>query len=163
MSTRHLFLSLLICVAGFVSCEGWLPENETPTGLITVDKQFYCTLNKLEGNETDGNQKWVFYDGEKMRVTVTGYRCRCDDPSHIPFKLEKIQIDLPDVAPTMDIPLERKEGDHYISGNKSVSEVVLNKYEVAKDGELLKFDLTITLYRETKGDIRVQYFKGPIL
>lgn len=162
MNTRHLFLPLLICVAGFVSCEGWLPENETPTGLITVDKQFYCTLNKLEGDETDGNQKWVFYDGEKMRVTVTGYRCRCEDPSHIPFTLGKIQIDLPDVATMMDIPLERKEGDHYISGNKSVSEVVLNKYEVAKDGELLKFDLSITLSRETKGDIRVQYFKGPI-
>ena len=63
----------------------------------------------------------------------------------------------------MEIPLEGRKGDRYLSGNKSVSEVVLNKYEVSKDGKLLKFDLTITLYRETKGDIRVQYFKGPIL
>ena len=76
--------------------------------------------------------------------------------------MESIKLELPDVATSMEIPLEGRKGDRYLSGNKSVSEVVLNKYEVAKDGELLKFDLTITLYRETKGDIRVIYYKGPI-
>ena len=163
MSTRHLFLSLLICVAGFVSCEGWLPENETPTGLITVDKKFYCTLNKLEGAESDGKLKWGFFEGEDMRVSVQGYVCRDNDPTHLHFHMELIKLELPDVATSMEIPLEGRKGDRYLSGNKSVSEVVLNKYEVAKDGELLKFDLSITLSREIKGDIRVQYFKGPIL
>lgn len=163
MNTRHLFLPLLICLVGSVSCEGWLPEDVKTTGTITVDKKFYCTLNKLEGAESDGKLKWGFFEGEDMRVSVQGYVCRDNDPTHLHFHMELIKLELPDVATSMEIPLEGRKGDRYLSGNKSVSEVVLNKYEVSKDGELLKFDLTITLYRETKGDIRVQYFKGPIL
>ena len=59
---------------------------------------------------------------------------------------------------TMRIPLEeRTEGDNYLSGNKSVSGVRLNHYKLSDDGRHLEIDLSITLYRETKGDIRVLY------
>lgn len=64
---------------------------------------------------------------------------------------------LPSIA-TMQIPLEeRTEGDNYLSGNKSVSGVRLNHYKLSDDGRHLEIDLSITLYRETKGDIRVLY------
>ncbi len=59
---------------------------------------------------------------------------------------------------TMQIPLEeRTEGENYLSGNKSVSGVRLNHYKLSDDGSYLEIDLSITLYRETKGDIRVLY------
>lgn len=90
----------------------------------------------------------------KVRVNVTGYRYRCDDAGHIPFHLSVIDIDLPGIA-TMRIPLEeRTEGDNYLSGNKSVSGVRLNHYKLSDDGRHLEIDLSITLYRETSGDIR---------
>ena len=90
----------------------------------------------------------------KVRVNVTGYRCRCKDTGHIPFHLSVIDIDLPSIA-TMQIPLEeRTEGENYLSGNKSVSGVRLNHYKLSDDGRYLEIDLSIILYRETKGDIR---------
>ncbi len=76
---------------------------------------------------------------------------------HIPFTLNFIDIDLPSIA-TMQIPLvERIEGNNYLSSNKSVSGVRLNHYKLSDDGRHLEIDLSITLYRETKGDIRVLY------
>lgn len=44
--------------------------------------------------------------------------------------------------------------DNYLSGNKSVSGVRLNHYKLSDDGRHLEIDLSIILYRETKGDIR---------
>ena len=155
MSTRLLFLPFLIALAGFVSCDEIQPE--VAVGCVTVDNEYFCALTSAIGGETDGNQKWAFYDEGKVRVNVTGYRCRCKDTGHIPFHLSVIDIDLPGIA-TMQIPLEeRTEGENYLSGNKSVSGVRLNHYKLSDDGSYLEIDLSITLYRETKGDIRVLY------
>lgn len=155
MSTRHLFLPFLVALAGFVSCDEFKPE--VAIGCVTVDNEYFCALTSAIGGETDGNQKWAFYDEGKVRVNVTGYRCRCKDTGHIPFHLSVIDIDLPGIA-TMQIPLEeRTEGENYLSGNKSVSSVRQNHYKLSDDGSYLEIDLSITLYRETKGDIRVLY------
>lgn len=155
MSTRHLFLPFLVALAGFVSCDEFQPE--VAVGCVTVDNEYFCALTSAIGGETDGNQKWAFYDEGKVRVNVTGYRCRCKDTGHIPFHLSVIDIDLPGIA-TMQIPLEeRTEGENYLSGNKSVSGVRLNHYKLSDDGRYLEIDLSITLYRESKGDIRVLY------
>ena len=155
MSTRHLFLPFLVALAGFVSCDEFQPD--AAVGSVTVDNEYFCTLTSAIGGESEGNQKWAFYDEGKVRVNVSGYRCRCDDNGHIPFHLSVIDIDLPGIA-TMQIPLEeRTEGENYLSGNKSVSGVRLNHYKLSDDGRHLEIDLSITLYRETKGDIRVLY------
>lgn len=155
MSTRHLFLPFLVALAGFVSCDEFKPE--VAVGCVTVANEYFCALTSAIGGETDGNQKWAFYDEGKVRVNVSGYRCRCKDTGHIQFHLSVIDIDLPGIA-TMQIPLEeRTEGENYLSGNKSVSGVRLNHYKLSDDGRYLEIDLSITLYRETKGDIRVLY------
>ena len=155
MSTRLLFLPFLIALAGFVSCDEIQPD--VAVGCVTVDKEQFCALTSVIGGETEGNHKWAFYDDGKVRVNVSGYKCRCDDAGHIPFTLNIIDIDLPGIA-TMQIPLEeRTEGDNYLSGNKSVSGVRLNHYKLSDDGRHLEIDLSITLYRETKGDIRLLY------
>ncbi len=155
MSTRHLFLPFLVALAGFVSCDEF--KSEVAVGCVTVDNEYFCTLTSAIGGESEGNQKWAFYDEGKVRVNVIGYRCRCKDTGHIPFHLSVIDIDLPGIA-TMQIPLEeRTEGENYLSGNKSVSGVRLNHYKLSDDGSYLEIDLSITLYRETKGDIRVLY------
>ena len=158
MSTRLLFLPFLIALAGFVSCDEIQPD--VAVGCVTVDKEQFCALTSVIGGETEGNHKWAFYDDGKVRVNVSGYKCRCDDAGHIPFTLNFIDIDLPSIA-TMQIPLvERTEGNNYLSSNKSVSGVRLNHYKLSDDGRHLEIDLSITLCRETKGDIRVLY-KGP--
>lgn len=155
MSTRLLFLPFLIALAGFVSCDEIQPD--VAVGCVTVDKEQFCALTSVIGGETEGNHKWAFYDDGKVRVNVSGYKCRCGDAGHIPFTLTFIDIDLSGIA-TMRIPLEeRTEGDNYLSGNKSVSGVRLNHYKLSDDGRHLEIDLSITLYRETKGDIRVLY------
>ena len=77
MSTRHLFLPFLVALAGFVSCDEFKPE--VAVGCVTVDNEYFCALTSAIGGETDGNQKWAFYDEGKVRVNVTGYRCRCKD------------------------------------------------------------------------------------
>lgn len=136
---------------------GRLAGSRLAVGCVTVDNEYFCALTSAIGGETDGNQKWAFYDEGKVRVNVTGYRCRCKDTGHIPFHLSVIDIDIPGIA-TMQIPLEeRTEGENYLSGNKSVSGVRLNHYTLSDDGSYLEIDLSITLYRETKGDIRVLY------
>ena len=155
MSTRLLFLPFLIALAGFVSCDEIQPD--VAVGCVTVDKEQFCALTSVIGGETEGNHKWAFYDDGKVRVNVSGYKCRCDDAGHIPVTLNFIDIDLPSIA-TMQIPLvERTEGNNYLSSNKSVSGVRLNHYKLSDDGRHLEIDLSITLYRETKGDIRVLY------
>lgn len=155
MSTRHLFLPFLVALAGFVSCDEFKPE--VAVDCVTVDNEYFCALTSAICGESEGNQKWAFYDEGKVRVNVSGYRCRCKDTGHIPFHLSVIDIDLPGIA-TMQIPLEeRTEGENYLSGNKSVSGVRLNHYKLSDDGSYLEIDLSITLYRETKGDIRVLY------
>ena len=118
-------------MAGFVSCDGIQPD--AAVGCVTVDNEQFCALTSAIGNESDGNQKWAFYDDAKVRVNVPGIA-------------------------TMRIPLvERTEGDNYLSDNKSVSGVRLNYYKLSDDGHHLEIDLSITLYHETKGDIRVLY------
>lgn len=99
MSTRHLFLPFLVALAGFVSCDEFKPE--VAVGCVTVDNEYSCALTSAIGGETDGNQKWAFYDEGKVRVNVSGYKCRCGDAGHIPFTLTFIDIDLPGIA-TMD-------------------------------------------------------------
>lgn len=90
-------------------------------------------------------------------IALAGF-VSCDEIQ--PEELSVIDIDLPSIE-TMCIPLvERIEGDNYLSDNKSVSGVRLNHYKLSDDGLHLEIDLSITLYRETKGDIRVLY-KGP--
>ena len=105
MSTRHLFLPFLIALAGFVSCDEIQPD--VAVGCVTVDKEQFCALTSVIGGETEGNHKWAFYDDGKVRVNVSGYKCRCDDAGHIPFILNFIDIDLPGIA-TMQIPLEER-------------------------------------------------------
>ena len=118
-------------MAGFVSCDEIQPE--AAVGCVTVDNEQFCALTSAIGNESDGNQKWAFYDDAKVRVNVSGIA-------------------------TMRIPLvERTEGNNYLSDNKSVSGVRLDHYKLSDDGRHLEIDLSITLYRETKGDIRVLY------
>lgn len=135
-------------------------EDSESWGNITVDMNKYCSLTGVFGSDLDGNQKWVFHDKDDVRVRVTSWRCRCDSPGHIGYHVSNVKLDLPGVA-IMDIPLERNEGDNYVSGNKSVSGARLNKYEISSDGKYLVFDISITLYRETNGDIRI-FYAGPV-
>ena len=99
MSTRHLFLPFLVALAGFVSCDEFKPE--VAVSCVTMDNEYSCALTSAIGGETDGNQKWAFYDEGKVRVNVSGYKCRCGDAGHIPFTLTFIDIDLLGIA-TMD-------------------------------------------------------------
>ena len=89
MSTRHLFLPFLIALAGIVSCNQLLPDDQqgTPRGYVTVDKQHYCNLTNVKGKDFEGSQKWVFNDGDDIRVKMSGWRCRCGEPSHISFNV----------------------------------------------------------------------------
>lgn len=74
MSTRHLFLPFLIALAGIVSCNQLLPDDQqgTPRGYVTVDKQHYCNLTNVKGKDFEGSQKWVFNDGDDIRVKMSG-------------------------------------------------------------------------------------------
>ena len=165
MGTRHLFVAFLVAVAGLFSCSGLEsadPEETTedPVGYVTVDLAEFCTLTSVSGKDSEGNQEWTFQDGKDVRAKVSSWRCR-EEEGHIGYYVTKVELNLPDVA-TFAFPLERTEGDYYISGNKSVSGAHLNKYRISEDGKFLEFDLSITLYRETKGDIRIVW-AGPIL
>lgn len=100
MSTRHLFLPFLIALAGIVSCNQLLPDDQqvATRGYVTVDKQHYCNLTNVKGKDFEGNQKWVFYDGNDIRVKMSGWRCRCGEPGHISFNVSLVELDLPGVA-----------------------------------------------------------------
>ena len=96
---RFDFLPFLVDLAGFVSCDEIQPD--VAVGCVTVDNEQFCALTSAIGNESEGNQKWALYDEGKVRVNVSGYKCRCGDAGHIPFTLTFIDIDLPGIA-TMD-------------------------------------------------------------
>ncbi len=175
MRIRPLFLPFVLVLAGLFSCDGTLldlPQTEDPAsddpdsalttapgGYITVDKEKYCSLSSVRGADSEGNQKWEFLDGKDVRAKVSSWRCRCRERDHIGYHVSEVVLDLPGVS-SMSIPLQRTEGDDYISGNKSVSGAHLNRYTISEDGKYLEFDISITLYRETKGDIRIVY-SGP--
>lgn len=69
MSTRHLFLPFLVALAGFVSCDEF--KLEVAVGCVTVDNEYFCALTSAIGGESEGNQKWAFYDEGKVCVNVS--------------------------------------------------------------------------------------------
>ena len=157
-------LAGFVAVSGLVSCSFFEAEDseeeEETVGYISVDLKEYCGLTAVSGKDSEGNQEWIFQEGDEPRAKVSSWRCREEEQGHIGYYVTKVELNIPDVA-TFAFPLERSEGDYYISGNKSVSGAHLNKYRISDDGKFLEFDLSITLYRETKGDIRIVW-SGPI-
>ena len=131
----------------------------TDAGEITVDLKPVCDLVSVKGKDVDGEQYWEFSDGNDIVVRVKSWRCRCVTLDHIGYHVSHVRLCIPGYD--MDIPLERTVGDDYISGNKSVAGAHLNKYLISENGTWLDFDLSITLYRETGGDIRIVY-SGPV-
>ena len=129
-------------------------------GQVTVDKNPVCDLLYVKGENAEGNQHWEFSSRDGIRVRVDSWRCRCITLDHIGSHVSLVELDIPDCP--QSIPLSRTTGDDYISGNKGVAGAHLNRYSITEDGKHLDFDLSITLYRETKGDIRIVY-SGPIL
>ena len=83
-----------------------------------------------------------------------------DPPGHIGYHVTVLDLDIPGHL-SMHIPLERENGDYYISSNKSVAQAHLNCYRISEENNYLEFDMSVTLYRETGGDIRV-FYAGPI-
>ena len=163
MRTGLLFISFLATFACSFSCDSqdiYDQQEEEPLGYITVDLKDYCTLTSVSGKDSEGNQEWVFQDGEETRVKVSSWRCREEEHGHIGYYVTEVELELPDVV-SIKFPLERTDGDNYISGHKGVSGAHLNSYRISDDGKSLEFDLSITLYRETDGDIRVVY-SGPV-
>jgi len=134
--------------------------DTAPWGFVEVDREKVCSLSAVTGGDSEGNQKWEFKDGDDVRVQVSSWRCRCGTRDHIGYHVTRVELDIPGVS-SMSIPLERTTGDDYISGNKSVAGAHLNRYEISDNGKYLVFDITITLYRETDGDIRILY-AGPV-
>jgi len=161
MRAGQLFLIIISALTSLVSCD-LLETNdlEETAGHVTIDKEKVSVLTSVSGKDSDGNQKWIFKDGEDARVKVASWRCRDEGHGHIGYYVTEVELDIPDVI-SMRIPLERQDGDYYISGNKSVSGAHLNQYRISEDGGYLEFDLSITLYRETDGDIRV-IWSGPV-
>ena len=163
MRTGHLFLSLFVAFAGAVSCSEEEPvelKDADPIGYVTVDLQEFCSLTSVTGKDSEGNQEWTFQDGENLRVKVSSWRCREEEHGHIGYYVTEVELELPDVV-SIKFPLERTDGDNYISGNKGVSGAHLNSYKISDDGKSLEFDLSITLYREKDADIRVVW-SGPV-
>ena len=163
MSIRHLFLPLLVAFAGAVSCSEEEPvelKDADPIGYVTVDLQEFCALTSVSGKDSERNQEWTFQDGENLRVKVSSWRCREEEHGHIGYYVTEVELELPDVV-SIKFPLERTDGDNYISGNKGVSGAHLNSYKISDDGKSLEFDLSITLYREKDADIRVVW-SGPV-
>ena len=132
----------------------------THAGEVTVDKKPVCNLANVKGKDAEGEQYWDFSDGQDVVVRVKSWRCRCVTLDHIGYHVSYVHLGIPGYD--MGIPLERTVGDDYISGNKSVAGAHLNKYQISENGTWLDFDLSITLYQETGGDIRIVY-TGPVL
>ena len=163
MSIRHLFLPLLVAFAGAVSCDNLdIPDqgSEDTAGYVTVDQKEYCNLTSVTGKDSEWNQEWTFQDGENLRVKVSSWRCREEEHGHIGYYVTEVELELPDVV-SIKFPLERTDGDNYISGNKGVSGAHLNSYKISDDGKSLEFDLSVTLYRDKDADIRVVW-SGPV-
>ena len=130
-------------------------------GSISIDKEPMYRLATVSGGESgEGEIKWDFFDGDRVHVLVSGYRCRCQTLDHIGFHLTRVDLKIPRFL-MMEIPLERRMGDEYISKNEQVAGVHLNRYGLSENGTHLEFDLSITLSRETQGDIRIVY-SGPV-
>jgi len=134
--------------------------DTAPWGFFTVDGSKRCSLATVTGGDSEGEEKWTFLEGDEVRVRVSSWRCRCDAPDHIGYHVTRVEWDIPGFG-SMQIPLERISGDDYVSGNKSVSGAHLNAYRISEDGKYLEFDLSVTLYRETQGDIRI-FYAGPV-
>lgn len=132
----------------------------THAGEVTVDKNPVCNLAYARGKDADGEQKWEFSDGKDIVVQVESWRCRCVTLDHIGYHVSHVHLGIPGYD--LSIPLERTVGDDYISSNKAVAGAHLNKYQISNNGTWLDFDISITLYRETGGDIRIVY-AGPVL
>ncbi len=129
-------------------------------GYVFIDQKPACPMTSATGGVDAVNQKWDLFSDDDLRVRVSSYRCDCNTLDHIRFHLSQVDLHIPGVG-TLYIPLERTTGDDYLSDNKSVAGAHLNRYRISDGGKRLEFDLTITLYQETKGDIRIVY-SGPV-
>ena len=134
--------------------------DTAPWGFVTIDRKKVCSLTTVTGGDSEGNQKWDFREGDEVRVHVSSWRCRCLTLDHIGYHVSLIELDIPGHL-SMYIPLEREYGDYYVSGNKSVSQAHLDCYRFSAADNYLEFDMSVTLYRETEGDIRI-FYAGPI-
>ena len=130
-------------------------------GYVTISGKKVCSLTSVVGGDSsDGIEKWDFMEGDEVRVHMTSWRCRCQTLDHIGYHVSLLDFNIPD-ATNLYVPLERTEGDYYLSGNKAVSQAHLNCYQFSQENKYLEFDMTVTLYQETDGDIRV-FYAGPI-
>lgn len=135
-------------------------HEETGWGYVTIDNKKVCTLTSVIGGESEGIEKWDFLEGDEVRVHMDSWRCRCETLDHIGYHVSLIDFDIPGYT-NLYVPLQREYGDYYLSGNKAVSQAHLNNYQFSVADNHLEFDMTITLYQETDGDIRV-FYAGPI-
>ena len=88
----------------------------------------------------------VTYPGNKKNLVEAG------------MVADNLRIDGMKVSFSLIFP---RDTDPFLKSTVKSAEAAIH-YHVSKDGRFLEFDLSITLYRETKGDIRIFYF-GPIL
>ena len=135
-------------------------EDTAPWGFVTIDQRKACSLATVTGADSEGFEKFDFKEGDEVRVHMESWRCRDQAPGHIGYHVTVLDLDIPGHL-SMHIPLERDYGDYYISSNKSVAQAHLNCYRISEENNYLEFDMTVTLYRETGGDIRV-FYAGPI-
>ena len=135
-------------------------EDTAPWGFVTIDQKKACSLATVTGADSEGFEKFDFKEGDEVRVHMESWRCRDNTPGHIGYHVTVLDLDIPGHL-SMHIPLERDYGDYYISGNKSVAQAHLNCYRISQENNYLEFDMSVTLYRETGGDIRV-FYAGPI-
>lgn len=135
-------------------------EDTAPWGFVTIDQQKVCSLATVTGADSEGFEKWDFKEGDEVRVHMESWRCRCQTLEHIGYHVTVLDLDIPGHL-SMHIPLERENGDYYISSNKSVAQAHLDCYRISEENNYLEFDMSVTLYRETGGDIRV-FYAGPV-
>ena len=135
-------------------------HETTAWGYVTIDNKKVCSLTSVTGGDSEGIEKWNFMEGDEVRAFMTSWRCRCATRDHIGYHVTLIDFNIPG-ATNLYVPLERTEGDYYLSGNKAVSQAHLNCYQISQENNYLEFDMTITLYQETDGDIRI-FYAGPI-
>ena len=129
-------------------------------GYVTIDNKKVCSLTSVIGGDSEGIEKWEFMEGDEVRVRMSSWRCRCVTLDHIGYHVSLLDFDIPG-ATNLYVPLERDYGDYYLSGNKAVSQAHLNCYRISEADNYLEFDMTVTLYQETDGDIRI-FYAGPI-
>ena len=135
-------------------------HETTAWGFVTIDNEKVCSLTSVTGGDSEGIEKWIFMEGDEVRAFMSSWRCRCVTLDHIGYHVSLIDFSIPG-ATDLYIPLERQYGDYYLSGNKAVSQAHLDCYRISQENNYLEFDMTITLYQETDGDIRI-FYAGPI-